>query len=96
MKVKQIFDSKFARLLKVEAITIYPFIFFSKPQNEVLKHTIRHELIHTKQVEQVGWFRFYLSYLLYYLAERVQGRDHDAAYYRIPYEREAYEHQHDQ
>lgn len=81
------------RLLQVEAITIYPYVFYNDDEDFYLGKwgapVIKHELAHVSQVIKYGWFRFYISYLLYYLAERVKGEDHFEAYLNIPYEIEA-------
>lgn len=89
MKIRVIKDSFLPKMLGVNAITIYPFIFTSegKPDDVLLNH----EFLHVKQVETFGWFSFYLSYLMYYWAGRLSGLDHDEAYMDIPYERVAYE-----
>jgi len=73
--------------LKVLGITIYPYIFVrvKKPSARL----IAHELVHIDQVRSVGWFRFYISYLLYYRAGQIRGLSDKAAYLKIPYELEA-------
>jgi hypothetical protein len=88
-KVRVVTSSLFPAMLGVDAITIYPFIFIAveKPDDILLNH----EFLHIKQVEMLGWFSFYLSYLMYYWAGRLSGLDHDEAYMDIPYERVAYE-----
>lgn len=76
------------KMLKVNAITLWPFIFFgAKSPGAKL---IVHEMKHIHQIGKVGVVRFYVSYLLFYVAYRVQGKDHDSAYRYIPYEKEAY------
>lgn len=79
------------RLLKVGAITLYPWVLFAqkRPSNRLIKH----ELIHVYQVREKGWLRFYLSYLWEYLLGRLRGLSHDDAYHAISYEVEAYEKQ---
>lgn len=86
MRIYHIYNSKFAALLKYN-ITLYPFIFFiGTPTKDV----IAHEMCHIDQIETVGVLQFYFSYLMYYLAERVRGRDRYMAYMNIPYEHDAY------
>lgn len=77
------------RLLRVNGITVYPFILlrYSKP---IDKDVIKHELIHAEQVENIGWFSFYFSYLFYFLAGLLRYKDKRRAYFQIPYEIEAY------
>lgn len=72
------------KLLKVGGITIYPYIFIDSPFPSY--QLIAHELVHIDQVRSVGWFRFYISYGLYYLAGRIKGLGHRLSYLRIPYE----------
>jgi hypothetical protein len=92
MNIRHIKDSWIPKKLGVTAITIFPFIFYaeSKPSYE----TQAHEMIHIEQVRKIGWIRFYLSYLLFYIAFRLMTFDHkdshDKSYYSIPYEAEAY------
>lgn len=77
----------------IGAITIYPFIFYLEESPS--KSLVRHELIHVEQVRRVGWFKFYLSYLMFYWAWRMAGTDHNTAYLKIPWENEAYNRQND-
>lgn len=78
------------QLLGINGITLYPFILLAG-RNGMLPRTLyKHEMIHIEQVRTVGFVRFYLSYLLYYLAARVEGLRKQEAYYQIPYEKEAY------
>tara|TARA_R110000764_G_scaffold214229_1_gene300705 strand:+ start:452 stop:733 length:282 start_codon:yes stop_codon:yes gene_type:complete len=88
MEIKLIKNSFIPKMLKVDAITIYPFIFFaSKTMNRTI---LSHELIHINQVETYGWFRFYSSYAVEYLSYRLRGDSPDVAYNKISYEIEAY------
>lgn len=89
MKPILIYNHWIPKKLAVNAITLYPFILFA--DNEWFgSDIVTHEMEHIKQIEKVGVIRFYISYLLFYAAYRVQGKDPDAAYRYIPYEREAY------
>ena len=57
-------NSLLAKILRVEGIVLYPFIFFSsKSPGDVL---INHELIHISQINRLGVFRFYFFYLKEY------------------------------
>ena len=89
MQVRHVYDSFIPKMLGVEAITLYPCIFYSmKSPSGTL---ISHELVHVKQIRKYGWLRFYLSYLLEYLSYRVRGDSGNVAYNRISYEKEAYQ-----
>ncbi len=48
-----------------------------------------HELIHVRQWEELGVIRFLWRYLSTYLAGRLRGQGHRAAYLAIPLEVEA-------
>jgi len=96
MKVKFYFNSHIARLLSVGAITLYPFVFCREDEDYCLKRdTIAHEMVHVQQVRKLGWFAFYLDYLTTYFQLRFKGMDHTQAYYALPFEQEAYDHQTD-
>ena len=88
--VKLRFNSALARRLGVEAIVLYPFVFFARSRERTAPATLRHEMIHVRQVRQLGWWRFYLGYLREYARHRWKLRSHDAAYRAISFEREAY------
>jgi hypothetical protein len=88
MTVKHVYNSIVPKLLKVDAIVLYPFIFFKDkyPSGRI----IRHELVHVDQIKKYGWFRFYLSYIMEYASYRVRGLSHYDSYMKISYEVEAY------
>jgi hypothetical protein len=88
MEVRPVFNSFIPKLLKVNAITLYPYILFSEA--EPSQSTMDHEMVHVGQIQKIGRFKFYLSYLLFYCALRLMGQDHQKAYYNIAYEKEAY------
>ena len=88
MKIRHVKSSIMPKILKVDAITLYPFILYrSEEPSETL---IRHELVHVEQIERIGVFRFYTSYLLEYLSYRIAGDSKTTAYNKISYEKEAY------
>ena len=75
----------------VAAITLGRRIWIARElppaEMEVL---LRHELVHVRQMERHGVFVFLVRYLREYLANRVRGMGHDAAYRAISFEREAF------
>jgi hypothetical protein len=77
-------------LIRAEAIVLYPYVLFAQPRQKISASVLRHELIHVRQVRQIGWFRFYLSYLLEYSRHLWRLRDHYEAYLAISYEAEAF------
>ena len=51
---------------------------------------LRHEMVHVAQMEQLGVVVFLLRYLGEYMANRLRGMSHDAAYRAISFEIEAF------
>lgn len=74
----------------MQAIVLYPFVFFSAPRELVSEAIICHEMIHVRQVRHHGWARFYAKYLWEYFSLRIKGADQRAAYLGISFEREAF------
>jgi hypothetical protein len=63
MKIKPVYKFLPLRWSWIGGITIYPFIFFKRTREEVTDTLFRHEMEHIYQVERLGWFKFYLTYL---------------------------------
>ena len=72
-------------------IMLYPYVLFAESEGDVRARSglLKHEAEHFRQVVETGWFCFYVSYLLYYLAGLIRYRKHYPAYLLIPYETEA-------
>lgn len=87
MKPIEINNSKIAKWLGVDGITIVPFIFY---YGEPSVSTRIHEYWHCHQVQLDGWLKFYTSYLWQYLKFRLSRLGHYDAYMNISYEIEAY------
>lgn len=84
-------NSWVAKVLGVDGIVLYPFIFFaSKDPDQIL---INHELIHVSQIRRDGLWHFYFNYLKEYAIHRFQKKSHLEAYRSISYEVEAYDNQ---
>ena len=92
MRVIHATNSILPKILKVEAITIYPYIFYAYKFPE--RYLKQHEMVHIDQVRRLGWLKFYFSYLVEYIRLYIRLRDKDKAYYAISYEIEAYNKQH--
>ena len=86
-------NSRLAKILKVNGIVLYPFVFLAPKEPDI--YLMNHELIHLAQIKRVGVLKFYFTYLREYLYHRSQKLNHDQAYRAISYEREAYENAHD-
>lgn len=81
--------SMIAKILGVEAIVLYPFIFCrsSSPSSRL----ITHELVHIEQIKRHGVLCFYWLYLKEYFHLRTKRMSHYEAYSSISFEKEARE-----
>ncbi|HEY9542968.1 MULTISPECIES: hypothetical protein [Bacteroidales] len=82
------------------AINLFGVVFVRKevqpPYNFSLREwdkVLNHELIHTKQMQELLFVTFYVWYLLEWLVRLVMYRDRHKAYRNISFEREAYANQ---
>jgi hypothetical protein len=84
-------DSRVPQLLsyifRIWGITLWPFIFVRGKLDPI---TLRHETIHIRQQAELLVVPFYLLYACFWLYRWAQLGDKKAAYYAIPFEREAY------
>ena len=89
-------NSTIPRLLSVfisiGAITLWPFVI---SRNKLNSQLLNHETIHIKQQQELLIIGFYLLYVLYWLKGLWVYKDFKIAYYSIPFEEEAYEHEDD-
>ena len=86
MKIREIQCKRWLLSKWIDAITIYPFIFYNKPERFTqaqFKKLQKHEMVHIKQVEDLGWLKFYGSYLWASVVKRIPYR-------KNKYEKEAY------
>lgn len=86
MKIREILCTSWILPERVQAITIYPFIFYNNPQRlskPAFKKLQKHEMVHINQVEDLGWLKFYSSYLWASVVKRIPSRENK-------YEKEAY------
>lgn len=87
MKIRRKYNSWIPQLLKVGAITLYPFILFARTVQGIKKyrrnpeHLFKHEYIHIEQVRRLGWFKFYITYIIEHMKN---------GYKKNKYEVEAY------
>ena len=82
-----------APFLKVDGITLFPFIFIRKKELLNDKSLIRHEQIHLRQQLELLILPFYLSYLVNYLYNCWKLKNRSNAYLHIIFEQEAYRHE---
>lgn len=70
MKIRRVYNSWIPQLLRVGGITLYPFILFSRTTYSMKRnlrnpeYLFKHEYIHIEQVRRMGWFKFYISYII--------------------------------
>lgn len=78
----------------VLAITLGRRVYLSPAllglDEERIRRTLRHELVHVRQAAELGLLRFLLRYLVQYLRLRREGLGHHAAYRAIEFEKEAF------
>lgn len=88
---KHRFNCWLLKPFKINAITLYPFVLYKYgAAKSYLEYTIQHELVHIEQVQKVGWFKFYFSYLFQYFKSRFKGYSHNTAYRTISFEASAF------
>ncbi len=72
----------------IVGITLWPFIFIKKGYDK--PETIRHETIHIKQQQELLVIPFYILYGLLWVIYTFTVSKVQDAYYRLPFEIEAY------
>lgn len=83
-------------LFKVPPLSFYGAIVLGRhcftcyTKETMPQHIVDHEMVHQRQMDEVGVLMFYLIYLKDYLKNLIKHRNHWDAYYSIPFEREAY------
>ena len=77
--------------LPAAGMAIFPFIFIKYKGLKNNKQIINHELIHLRQQIELLVVPFYIIYIIHYLVNLFQYKDHDHAYRNIVFEREAYD-----
>jgi len=75
----------------VVAITLGRYVYLAaNTAEEKIEQSLRHELVHVRQIARLGVLRFYWLYFREYIALRRSGLSSAAAYRRISFEVEAY------
>lgn len=82
----------FLKLIKVQAIMLWPFIFVKSDlaQNRIL---INHERIHVAQAKEMLVIFFYVWYIIEWFVRFLRYWNFQKAYLDISFEREAYRNQ---
>ena len=96
----KIIRNKYIPFKGFRAINLFG-ILFVRGNAEISERTIRHETIHTKQMQEMLYVFFYLWYCIEYVyrvfwyAWKVNKPKAKSAYHAISFEREAYANEHD-
>lgn len=91
MTVRFFFNSSLPKLWGASATTIYPFVFCVQSPDEALAtHTISHELVHVDDVRQQGWFSFYFTYIVSFVANLLKTKNYWYSYYNLLAEQKAF------
>ena len=88
IKLFQIFSP-----IEIIAITLGPFVLSKGKINQATK---THETIHWQQYIETGIIGFIILYLFYWGMGLIKYRNRKKAYFRIPFEQEAYDNHHDE
>jgi len=72
------------------SMAIWPFILIRDEKMKNNPALIRHECIHLRQQKELLLLFFYIWYLAEYLFRLIQYKNHQRAYRKISFEREAY------
>lgn len=78
-----------------QAINLCGVIFVRKEHFPLSEASMRHEKIHTRQIQELAFVPFYLLYLAEWLFRSIQQRSFRQGYFAISFEREAYSNQED-
>jgi hypothetical protein len=81
--------------MKPAGMALFPFILIHDEKLKANKTLIRHENIHLQQQIELLVIPFYLLYVINYLVNLLQYKNHQQAYIKIIFEREAYQHEND-
>lgn len=87
MRPRLVFNSRLCEWLHVDAIVLFPFIFFAN--GVVTAELFRHEMKHWEQCLKYWVVGFYMIYLFHYFKNRALGMSHFSAYFWITFEVEA-------
>ena len=79
-----------APFLKVDGLTLFPFIFVRNSKLKFDKTLMRHEHIHLRQQFELLILPFYVCYLFNYVYNLIKFKEHQKAYQNILFEKEAY------
>ena len=90
MKVKPRHNHWLPKMLRVNAITIAPYVLFSTKKELTKATTAAHELIHLEQIEEDGWLTFHAKYLLQFSWKLLTTFSYRKAMKETPYEKDAY------
>jgi hypothetical protein len=73
----------------VAGVTLGRRIYLAEGDGDLVR-SLRHELVHVRQIARVGLFTFYWRWVGEYVANRRRGLTSDESYRRISFEEEAF------
>lgn len=85
-----VFNSSFTQFFKLDGIVLYPFVLISETRENTMPSTLKHELMHVKQVQREGFLRFYCKYASYIANTLWETGDLQKAFIENEFEDEAY------
>jgi hypothetical protein len=86
VRIREIFSSRIAGILGVEAIVLYPFILYRSDKIHISLR--RHEWQHVLQIRELGALKFYNQYLAEFFESLASGMSWSKAYQTISFEEE--------
>lgn len=78
--------------IEIEAISLGIAVFSKEKMNEQTKN---HESIHFRQWVELGFIGFLILYPAFWIRNRLRGMNGELAYFKSPFELEAYQFQND-
>ena len=85
-----VFNSSFTKFFELDGIVLYPFVLISETRENTMPSTLKHELMHVKQVQREGFLGFYCKYASYIANTLWETGDLQKAFIENEFEDEAY------
>jgi hypothetical protein len=89
-RIRLRYKSWIPKILKTNAVVIYPFILFKRNIWRIPNSLYKHEFIHIEQIRREGILKFYFMYLFDFISNLIEFKDYRSAWKNVPYEVEAY------
>ncbi len=85
-----VFNSSFTQFFDLDGVVLYPFVLISETRENTMPSTLKHELMHVKQVHREGFLGFYCKYAKYIANTLWETGDFQKAFIENEFEDEAY------